>query len=137
MVRLSDIRKSNADYAAQGHHSLVCVFAGATAGIGTATLRELVGLVHSSTFYILGRDPHRYQHKLDELKQINPTNTIIFVDAQISLISSVDKACALIRSSADRVDMICVSPGGMPFRGAVCAYPTPTPLHPPPTRIHS
>jgi NADP-dependent 3-hydroxy acid dehydrogenase YdfG len=120
MVQLSEIRKSNADYAAQGHSGLVCVFAGATAGIGAATLREVVGLVRSSTLYVLGRDPRRYQDKLDELKRIGPTNYIVVVEAQISLISGVDKACAFIRKAAEKVDMICVSPGGMPLQGALC-----------------
>jgi NADP-dependent 3-hydroxy acid dehydrogenase YdfG len=119
MVEISEIRKSNADYAAQDHRGLVCVFAGATAGIGAATLREMVGLLRSSTFYVLGRDPHRYQDNLDELKSIGPTNDIVFVEAQISLISGVDKACSFIRGASNKVDVICVSPGGMPFQGAV------------------
>ncbi|KAF1948162.1 hypothetical protein CC80DRAFT_486539 [Byssothecium circinans] len=119
MVEISDIRKSNAGYAAQDHRGLVCVFAGATAGIGAATLREMVGLLRSSTFYILGRDPHRYQDKLDELERIGPTNDIVFVETQIALISGIDNACNIIRGAAEKVDIICVSPGGMPFQGAV------------------
>ncbi|CAI6341283.1 unnamed protein product [Periconia digitata] len=119
MVIITDIRSSNAAYAAKGRHGLVCVFAGATAGIGAATLREMVGMLRSSTFYVLGRDPHRYQDKLDELKKIDTTNKIVFVETQIALIAGVDQACSIIREDADKVDMICVSPGGMPFQGAV------------------
>jgi NADP-dependent 3-hydroxy acid dehydrogenase YdfG len=120
MVGISEIRKSNADYAAQEHSGLVCVFAGATAGIGAATLREMISLVRSSTFYVLGRDPERYQEKLDELREIGPTNNIVFIEAQISLISGIDKASTLIREATEKVDIICVSPGGMPFGGAAC-----------------
>lgn len=120
MVGISEIRKSNAGYAAQEHRGLVCVFAGATAGIGAATLREMVRMLYSSTFYILGREPHRYQDKLDELKEIGPTNEIVFIETQIALISGVDKACAFIHGATTKVDLICVSPGGMPFQGAVC-----------------
>ncbi|KAH7408177.1 hypothetical protein DE146DRAFT_733349 [Phaeosphaeria sp. MPI-PUGE-AT-0046c] len=119
MVEISEIRRSNAAYAAQDHSGLVCVFAGATAGIGAATLKEMVRLVHSSTFYVLGREPQRYRDKLNELKKIGPTNEIIFVETQIALISGVDMASAFIRGAADKVDLICVSPGGMPFQGAV------------------
>ncbi|PSN60127.1 hypothetical protein BS50DRAFT_210335 [Corynespora cassiicola Philippines] len=119
MVAISEIRRSNASYAAQDHHGLVCVFAGATAGIGAATLREMVGLLRSSTFYVLGRKPDRYQHKLDELRTIGPTNDIVFIETQIALISGIDKACNLIRGATEQVDIICVSPGGMPFQGAV------------------
>ncbi|KAL1606140.1 hypothetical protein SLS60_003541 [Paraconiothyrium brasiliense] len=119
MVKIFEIRRSNARYAARDHHGLVCVFAGATAGIGAATLREMVGLLRSSTFYVLGRHPHRYQDKLNELETINSTNNIVFVEAQIALISEIDKACTFIRGAAEKIDMICVSPGGMPFQGAV------------------
>lgn len=122
MVNISKIRKSNASFAAQGHSGLVCVFAGATAGIGAATLREMVGLLHSSTFYILGRDPSRYGDKLDELKKIDPTNSIVFIETQVALISAIDAACKQISAAAEKVDIICMSPGGMPFQGAVCMY---------------
>jgi NADP-dependent 3-hydroxy acid dehydrogenase YdfG len=111
MVVISEIRRRNASYASQGHRGLVCVFAGATAGIGAATLREMVGLLHSSTFYVLGRDPHRYQDKLDELKKLGPSNNIVFIETQIALISGIDKACREISAAAKKIDVICVSPG--------------------------
>lgn len=120
MVTLSEIRKHNTEFATQDHRDFVCVFAGATAGIGAATLREIASLVRFSTFYILGRDPHRYQEKLDELKRVGRTNKIVFIEAQISLVSGVAKACAHIRETAEKVDVICVSPSGMPFQSAVC-----------------
>lgn len=120
MVAISDIRLHNASVAAEGRHGIVCVFAGATAGIGAATLRELVGSLQSSTFYILGRNPSRFSNTLDELLNVNPTNTIVFIETQVSLISSVDKACAQIAASESKIDIICLSPGGMPFHGAVC-----------------
>lgn len=122
MVNISEIRKSNASFAAKNHSGLVCVFAGATAGIGSATLRKMVCLLHSSTFYVLGRDPSRYKVKLDELKDIGPTNKIVFVETQVALISAVDDACKHISAAEKKVDIICVSPGGMPFQGAVCMY---------------
>jgi len=120
MVSISEIHKSNASFAARSHHGLVCVFAGATAGIGAATLRELVGLMHSSTFYVFGRTPSRYHDRLDELKKIGLTNEIVFVDTQISLISKIDDACKLIATAEGKVDIIFASPGGMPFQGAIC-----------------
>jgi NAD(P)-dependent dehydrogenase (short-subunit alcohol dehydrogenase family) len=122
MVNISEIRKSNANFAAQGHGGLVCVFAGATAGIGSATLKEMIGLLQFSTFYVLGRDPWRYKDTLNELKRLGPTNSIVFVEIQISLISGIDDACKQISAAADKVDIICESPGGMPFQGAVCMH---------------
>ncbi|KAF1980096.1 hypothetical protein BU23DRAFT_562519 [Bimuria novae-zelandiae CBS 107.79] len=86
MVEISEVRRGNAGYAAQDHLGFVCVFAGATAGIGAATLKEMVVLLRSSTFFVLGREPHRYQDQLDELRTIGPTNNIVLVETQIALI---------------------------------------------------
>ncbi|KAH8695816.1 hypothetical protein GQ44DRAFT_744502 [Phaeosphaeriaceae sp. PMI808] len=120
MVDISEVRKGNARFAAQAHSGLVCVFAGAAARIGSATLREMVGFLRSSTFYVLGRDPSRYQNRLDELKTIENTNKIIFIETQVALISSIDDAYKQIQAAEKKVDIICLSPGGMSFQGAIC-----------------
>lgn len=127
MVIISEIRASNARITLQGHRGVVCVFAGATAGIGAATLRELVSMLQSATFYILGRDPSRYEDNLNELRDINPTNKIIFVETQVSVISDVDRVCKQIATAESKIDIICLSTGGMPFHGAVCTTPFPSP----------
>jgi NADP-dependent 3-hydroxy acid dehydrogenase YdfG len=124
MVSITEIQNSNARYLEHGHRGLVCVFAGATAGIGSATLEELVGLLQASTFYVLGRNPSRYQDKLKKLRKIGPTNRIVFIETQVALLAMVDDACEQIRAAEKKVDIICVSPGGMPFQGAVCKYCT-------------
>lgn len=120
MVAASTVVDTNARFAKEQHSKAVCVFAGATAGIGMATLKKTAALLHLSTFYILGRSPARYGSLLDQLQQIGPTNTYNFIEAQVSLISDIDTACAQIISAETQVDYIFMSPGGVPWQGAVC-----------------
>jgi hypothetical protein len=53
MVDITAVRQSNARYASAEHSGLVCVFAGATSGIGHATLQVMATLPKNSTFYLL------------------------------------------------------------------------------------
>lgn len=120
MVGAVAITESNLAYAQEQHSSLVCVFAGATAGIGRATLERLATILHSSTFYILGRNKQHHAAWLDQLRATASGSKFVYIEAQVSLISDVDKACDQIFSAERKVDILCMSPGGMPFAGAKC-----------------
>lgn len=120
MVGVAAIAESNLAYAREQHSGLVCVFAGATAGIGRATLERLAIMLHSSTFYILGRDKQRHAAWLGQLRATAPSSKFVYIEAQVSLISDIDKACDQILPSERKVDILCMSPGGMPFAGAKC-----------------
>jgi NADP-dependent 3-hydroxy acid dehydrogenase YdfG len=120
MVTTPAVIQNNARFAKEQHTDAVCVFAGATKGIGLATLKKLAAMLYSSTFYVLGRSPSGYANLLDQLKQAGPSNSYIFIEVQVSLISSVDAACLHIASMENKVDYICMSTGGMPWQGAVC-----------------
>jgi NADP-dependent 3-hydroxy acid dehydrogenase YdfG len=122
MVDITAVRQSNSQYASAERTGLVCVFAGATGGIGHATLQAMATLLKDSTFYILGRGQSRHESKLDHLKNISPSCKFIFIETQVSLISEIDNACKIIASAEEKVDYLCMSPGGMPFQGAVCKY---------------
>lgn len=119
MVGLNEITNSNSRFADEQRTGCVCVFAGATSGIGYGTLRRFVTMLQSSTFYVLGRSEERFAAKLSQLRE--SPNKIVFVDCQLSLIRSVDEACASITAAETKVDYLCMSPGGMPFQGATCA----------------
>ncbi|KAK7973194.1 hypothetical protein PG996_007422 [Apiospora saccharicola] len=119
MVKFSDVVESNAHFARGQHEGRVCVFAGATSGIGYGTLRRLITMMRSSTFYVLGRNESSFATQLDELRASAPTNKITFVECQLSLIRDVDAACKSIAAAEKKVDLLCMSPGGMPFQGAV------------------
>lgn len=118
MVGVATIVESNLAYAHEQHSSFVCVFVGATAGIGRATLERLATMLHSSTFYILGRNKQRHATWLDQLGAIAPSSKFVYIESQVSLISDIDKACDQILSAERKVDILCMSPGGMPFAGA-------------------
>lgn len=118
MVDTTEVRESNAAFAKEQHSRLVCVFAGATAGIGRATLERLATMIYVSTFYILGRNREHHAAWLGQLRATSPTNKSVYVDAQISLISNIDTACNQILAAETKVDILCMSPGGMPFAGA-------------------
>ena len=120
MVGATAITESNVAYAREQHSGLVCVFAGATAGIGRATLERLATMLHSSTFYIIGRDKQRHAPWLDQLRATSSNSKFIYVERQVSLILDIDKACNQILSAERKVDILCMSPGGMPFAGAKC-----------------
>jgi NADP-dependent 3-hydroxy acid dehydrogenase YdfG len=122
MVGITAVRKSNAQYAANGQSGLIAVFAGATAGIGYATLQATATLLKNSTFYILGRSRSRFQVKLDHLQNIAPSCKFVFIETEVSLISSIDQACKRIAAVEEKIDYLCMSCGGIPFQGAVCKY---------------
>ncbi|KAF2018271.1 hypothetical protein BU24DRAFT_479686 [Aaosphaeria arxii CBS 175.79] len=119
MVTYSTIVASNAHFAEQHHLGRVCVFAGATAGIGLATLKKIAFMLHESMFYILGRSRSRFSDQLAGLTKINPSNVYQFVEEEVSLMSAVDAACHSILTSETKIDYLCMSSGGIPWQGPV------------------
>lgn len=122
MVDITVVRQSNAQYTSPKRSGLVCVFAGATGGIGHATLQVMSILLRNSTFYLLGRSRSSHERKLNYLKNTAPSCKLIFIETQVALISEIDDACKQIVAAEEKVDYLCMSPGGIPFQGAVCKY---------------
>ena len=118
MVHLASVRERNQLFADERHEGLVCVFAGATSGIGLATLEKMAAMLHDSTFYILGRVS--FQKELKDLKKIGPSNQYNYIHVQLSLIADTDSACIQILETEKKVDYMCLSPGYTPWGGAVC-----------------
>lgn len=122
MVKVDSVIEINERFASERHERIVCVFAGATSGIGMGTLQRLATMLYSSTFYVLGRSESRFQGRLEKLREESPSCNFIFIETQVSRISGIDAACGNIISEQQKVDYLCMSPGGMPFGGAVCRY---------------
>ena len=99
---------------------LVCVFVGATSGIGASTLETTVQKLQKSTFYVLGRSASRFTNQRVKLQSLNPSCKIIFIQAEISLLSAVDGACKQIAASEQKVDYLYMSPGLIPLNGPQC-----------------
>ena len=43
--------------------------------------------------------------------ELNPSNKIVFLSAQVSLLGDIDAACEHIKAAEDKVDFVYMSPG--------------------------
>ena len=120
MVTTTAVREHNARFADEQHSGLVCVFTGGTSGIGAGTLEKMVTQLHQSTFYVLGRSEDRFAAQRRKLEALAPTNKIVFVHAQVSLIRDVDAVCKRIASKEQKADYLYMSAGLVPLNGAEC-----------------
>jgi NADP-dependent 3-hydroxy acid dehydrogenase YdfG len=114
-------RESNERFANENHEDgLVCVFAGATSGIGSSTLERMASMLPSATFYVIGRSASHFASQRAKLQTLNPTCEVIFLEAEISLLSEVDRVCKQITAAEKKVDYLYMSPGLMPLNGPQC-----------------
>lgn len=120
MVAITKIAQSNNSFAAQQHEGVVCVFAGATSGIGARTLERMVAMFKAPTIYVLGRSSTRFAVQRKTLEARNPACNIVFVETDVSLIAGIDLATRQIAAAETKVDYLCMSMGGVPFGGAEC-----------------
>ena len=119
MVAISQVRSSNAQLRNLPPHlsSPTAVFAGATQGIGLATLRQLVIHTVAPTCYIIGRRETRVQDIIAELKELNENGRYICLVAEVSLLEDVDRVCEKIRAGIESeaqgkgLDMLLMSQG--------------------------
>jgi NADP-dependent 3-hydroxy acid dehydrogenase YdfG len=120
MVQLTTIRQCNADFAKEKHEGLVCVFAGATSGIGASTLKSLARILQAPTFYVLGRSIERFAILRAEIEKLNPSCKIVFFEVEFSLLSQVDAMCERITAMEQKVDYLYMSAGMFPLNGPLC-----------------
>jgi short-subunit dehydrogenase len=116
MVSITDVRASNESLKSQPP-GLVAVFAGATAGIGLHTLKQLAKHAIAPRIYMIGRSRAKAAILLDELKVLNPEGTYIFFESEFSLVKDVDRFSEEIKKAEARVDILCMSPGYLSFSG--------------------
>ncbi|KAK4500554.1 hypothetical protein PRZ48_008743 [Zasmidium cellare] len=119
MVALAAVRAQNASFAAQKHANDVCVFVGATNGIGESTLKAMLTLLATPTVYVVGRSASRWQTQHEQLRQLNTQAKFNFVEAEISTIRGVDEACKQIKTTANKIDYLCMSAGYFPIVGQI------------------
>lgn len=122
MVKATEIRQCNERFAKENDVHLVCVFAGATSGSGAGALEALVSMLHTSSFYIIGRSAAQFASQRKKLEKLNPSCKLEFIEAQISLLSDVDTVCKQIAAAETKVDLLYLSPGCIPFGGPRCTY---------------
>jgi len=126
MVQLDIVRSHNAAIF-QNQHT-VAVFAGATSGLGEATLRSLASS-HGKQgkglrFYVVGRKKASFDRVVADCKRLCPAGQFCFIQAtDLALLQDVDKACAEITKQEQenatgepaRVDLLCMSQGDFTF----------------------
>lgn len=120
MVKITTVRQYN-EYNKEQDVGLVCVFAGATSGIGASTLEKMVQKLQQSTFYVLGRSAARFSDQHASLKTLNSScKKLVFIQAEVSLLGDIDAACKQISAAEKKVDYVYMSPGLVPLNGPQC-----------------
>ncbi|KAK4463435.1 hypothetical protein QBC42DRAFT_324213 [Cladorrhinum samala] len=116
MVSQTEVRASNAALAVSTTPR-VAVFVGATDGIGKSTLQQLVSRGLPIRAYIVGRDEAAFRPVLDELRRVNESADLVFLQGQVSLLSDTKRVVDEIISREQSIDLLFLSSGFLPFRG--------------------
>ncbi|KUJ09949.1 short-chain dehydrogenase/reductase [Mollisia scopiformis] len=118
MVSLQIVKQSNAGIASLPH-GLVVLFIGATSGIGQSALQSFARHAPSPRIYTVARPSTFASHEslLASLRQSNPTATYKLVEADVSLVSEVDKAVNRIIEEETKIDILFMSAGFMALEG--------------------
>ncbi|KAF8857528.1 hypothetical protein BDZ45DRAFT_726701 [Acephala macrosclerotiorum] len=94
MVKFPSVIQANESFA-RDHADIagvVCVFSGATGGIGEGTLERMVVMLQGATFYVLGRSTAKFKNQRTKLESLNPSLKLVFLEVQVSLLGDVDAA---------------------------------------------
>ncbi|KAK0712790.1 hypothetical protein B0T26DRAFT_618521, partial [Lasiosphaeria miniovina] len=118
--KITEVSQANAAFAEDGREGLVFVFAGATGGIGAATLEKLAAMVRSATFHVAGRSASRFASRRARLEDLNPKLAVKFFECDVSLLAGVDAFARAVVAAESKVDYLFMSQGKLPFAGAHC-----------------
>ena len=116
MVAISEVKSANAALK-NNHESLTAVFAGATAGIGLATVKAFAKHIPRPKAIIVGRSRAKFEPELQALRTINTNGEYTFIEADISLIKNIDAVCEQIKKQVSTIDLLYVSQGYISFNG--------------------
>jgi NAD(P)-dependent dehydrogenase (short-subunit alcohol dehydrogenase family) len=110
MVALGNVRASNSSLKSLPAN-LVAVFVGGTSGIGLYTARELVRNTTSPHIYLIGRNQTEATKITEELKGINSSSNVSFIQKDVSLLKNVDEACKEIAAKEKQVNLLFMTCG--------------------------
>lgn len=63
-------------------------------------------MLHAPTFYVLGRSAARFASQHAKLESLNPSCKVVFLEAEVSLLSNVDSVCNQITAAEQKVDYL-------------------------------
>ncbi|OKL63756.1 hypothetical protein UA08_00734 [Talaromyces atroroseus] len=113
MVELEKVRSSNKQVSTVLPPGLVAVYVGATSGIGELAMKALVKHSVQPRVYFVGRSQKAADRITSELKALNSAGEYIFIQADISLITGVDKVCQQIKARETAINLLVQSQGSM------------------------
>jgi len=90
---------------------------GGTSGIGESTAREFVRSTISPRVYLVGRNQEQASRIQTELKALNPSTQVKFVQSDITLLQNVDKACTAIQAEEKQVNLLFMTAGFLTLAG--------------------
>lgn len=116
MVALGDVRTSNSN-PKNFPANLVAVFVGGTSGIGLYTARELARNAKSPHIYLIGRNQTEATKITEELKAINTSSKVSFIQKDVSLLRNVDEVCKEIKAKETQINLLFMTCGYFVFKG--------------------
>lgn len=119
-MKLTAIKQRNSHFASENHEGRVCVFVGATSGIGASTLEKMLPMLGVSTIYVAGRSETQFESQSAKLESLNENCKIVFLETDVSLLSGIDAACKKISAMEKKVDILYMSAGLVPLNGPEC-----------------
>lgn len=111
MVSLTAVQASNACIPTSLPSGLVAIFVGGTSGIGEYTLKEFARLARQPRIYNIGRSQQASDRIAAECKELNADTQYTFIQADVSLIRSVDAVCEQIQAKEKAVNVLFLSAG--------------------------
>lgn len=122
MVKFSNVIQANESFARDhtDNTGVVCVFSGATGGIGEGTLERMAVILQGATFYVMGRSAARFAAQRAKLESLNPCIKLVFLEVQVSLIGDIDSASQKIIEAEQKVDYLCMSQACFPVNVPQC-----------------
>ncbi|KAH7006900.1 hypothetical protein EDB80DRAFT_880424 [Ilyonectria destructans] len=116
MPPLAQVRQSNS-LLKNAKPGLVAVFAGATNGIGEQTCKEFVLSVPSPTVYLVGRNKSKSLAIVEQLQALNSSATLTFIEADLTLLSNVERVHQLVSEKEKKVNLLFMSQGFLSLQG--------------------
>ncbi|KAL2818738.1 hypothetical protein BDW59DRAFT_181873 [Aspergillus cavernicola] len=111
MPSLAEIIFSNAHFGSTSLGAPVALFAGATSGIGAATLKAFAKHTVKPRAYFVGRSQSAADSIIAECQLLNPEGQYTFIQADISLLAVVDEVCKQVSSQETKLDLLFLSAG--------------------------
>lgn len=117
MVAYSTVLGSNAQIAQHVSKPFVAIFAGATSGIGEATLFTLIKYVPKPRIYLFARNETSAERVIANCRQMNASGEYILVKVDLSSIKETDQACKYVKNNEKLLNLAFLSAGVIRFGG--------------------